>query len=443
VPERVDRRTIAAGAIGSVLEWYDFGVYGFLATVLASDYFPTGNAAISLIATFGVFAGGYLMRPIGAIILGHIGDRVSRKAALIVSVLTMTMATGAIALLPTYTTIGIAAPVLLTAFRLVQGLAVGGEYTGAVVLLVETAPPGRRAFIGSLALTSGTVGVLLASGAAALLANLVTAQAFADGGWRLLYAPAPVLGLVGFLLRRGLATEAVAATAKERSIPVVAAFRNHGTALLRVAGLAGMLAVANYMVFIYGTTYLATVAGVARAGALSLTTAGNAFLVAVYLAFGLLADRIGARRMMLAGTVALLVLSYPLFTLLRSGSPVPIMGGLIGFALCLGGIGAGLAVAMCALFPAAVRYTGVSLGYGLAFGILGGTTPLVATTLIDVTGYDLAPAFYVMLAALMGLAALLLTPKSKIDALTEHRSSSARESPASPPAPARRRSRSR
>lgn len=413
MPERADRRTIAAGAIGSVLEWYDFGIYGFLATVLARDYFPTGNPTISLIAAFGVFAGGYLMRPIGAVILGHIGDRVSRKTALIVSVLTMTAATGAIALLPTYGTVGIAAPVLLTAFRLVQGLAVGGEYTGAVVLLVETAPPGRRAFIGSMALTSGTVGVLLASGAAALLANLVTPQAFADGGWRLLYAPAPLLGIVGFLLRRGLATGAVDGAVKERRIPVVSAFRDHGLALLRVAGLAGMLAVANYMVFIYGATYLTTVAGIAQAEALSLTSAGNAVLVAVYVVFGLLADRIGARRMMLIGAGALIVLSYPLFTLLHRGSPVPTMGGLVGFALCLGGVGAGLAVTMCALFPPAVRYTGVSLGYGLSFGILGGTTPLVATTLIDVTGYDLAPAFYVMLAALMGLVALLFTPESK------------------------------
>ena len=413
--ERPEKRTIAAGAVGNVLEWYDFGVYAFLATILAKDYFPTGDPRTALIATFGVFAGGYLMRPIGAVLLGHIGDRFSRRAALMVSVLGMTIATGAIAILPTYETIGIAAPILLTALRLLQGLSVGGETTGAVVLLVETAPRKRRALIGVIAMVSGILGMLLASAASALLANLISPEGFADGAWRWLYAPAPLLGVIGFLLRRRLANDPTASAERERRLPVIALLRHHGPALIRVAGLAGMLAIANYMVFIYGATYLTTIGDLPRAQALTLTTIGNVCLILFQLGWATLVDRIGPRPVMTIGAVGLLFVSFPLFSLFRTGDPAVVMAALVGFAVFVAAVGSGLAVVMCGLFPRGVRYTGVSLGYGLSFGILGGTTPLIATSLIDVTGNDLSPILYLMVAPIIGMAALLLTPTRTIN----------------------------
>lgn len=410
---QVNKRTIAAGAIGSTLEWYDFGVYAFLAVVLAKHFFPTGDPTVSLIAAFGVFAGGYLMRPVGAVVLGHIGDRVGRRTALIIAVAVMGVATAAIAVVPTYETIGVAAPILLTTLRLLQGVAVGGEYTGAVVFLVEAAPARRRALIGAAALGSGVIGVLLASGAAALLTNLVTADAFTDWGWRLLYAPAPLLGLVGVLLRRRAAVAGIDRAVEARELPIVVAVRDHWPSLLRIMGLTATNAVGNYTVFIYGATYLQTVAGLPRAVALDINTATTAVLFVFLLFFAWLADRIGRRPVMVFGAGGLLLFTYPLFMVFAMGDPALAIAAQIGFAVFIGAMGGGVAAAMCELFPRAVRYTGVSVAYGLTFGLVGGTAPLIATTLIDVTGDRLSPAFYMMLAAGIGLVTLWYTPETR------------------------------
>ncbi|MCP4384061.1 MAG: MHS family MFS transporter, partial [Hyphomicrobiales bacterium] len=395
----------------SVLEWYDFGVYAFLAPVLAAHFFPTGNNATSLIATFGVFAGGYLMRPIGAVILGHIGDRISRKAALVVSVTLMAASTTAIAVLPTYATIGIAAPIMLTLLRLLQGLSVGGEYTGAVVYVGEAAPKDHRALFCSIALASGVVGVLAASGAASVVADALTSQAFADWGWRLLYAPAPLIGLIGFLVRRGIAEDRM--KAGRAQLPIIATVRNHGGSLLRVAGLTTASSVGNYMVFVYGPTYLTESVGLPRTEALTIATGGNAVLIAAIVGFAWLADRFGRRPVLLFGSIGLLVLSYPLFTLLHSGEPALVIVGQAAFAILIGAIGGAVSAVMVELFPRDVRYTGTSFAYGLTLGVLGGTTPLVATALIDVTGSAISPAFYLMFAAAVTVIAALLTPETR------------------------------
>ena len=417
MPSQINRRTIAAGTIGTILEWYDFGVYAFLATVLARHYFPAGDSAVSLIATFGVFASGYLMRPVGAVVLGHIGDRFGRRPALIVAVSVMAAASTAIAVVPTYETIGLAAPILLTALRLLQGVAVGGEYTGALVFLVEAAPTRRRALVAGAALAAGVVGVLLASGAAALVSNLLTEDAFTDWGWRLLYAPAPLLGIVGVFLRRRLAVSGGDDEATARSLPIVVAVRDHWPSLFKVMGLTATNAVGNYTVFIYGATYLQTVAGLPETTALDINTATTAVLLALILVFAWLADRIGRRPVMIFGAGGMVLCSYPLFILFGSGDPGLALLAQLGFAVLIGAMGGGAAATLCELFPRAVRYTGVSVGYGITFGLLGGTAPLVATSLIDVTGNRLSPAFAMMLAAGIGLVALRYTPETRGRAL--------------------------
>ncbi|WP_421723091.1 MFS transporter [Bauldia sp.] len=409
--EQQDRRAIAAGGIGSVLEWYDFAVYAFLAPVLAAHFFPTGDQATSLIAAFGVFAGGYLMRPIGAVILGHIGDRISRRAALMVAVNLMAVSTGAIALLPTYATIGIAAPIALTILRLLQGLSVGGEYTGAVVLLGEAAPARHRALFCSVALASGFVGILIASGATTLVVDALSDQAFSDWGWRLLYAPAPLLGVVGYVLRRRLAE--VDMHTRSALLPIVATVREHDRALLRIAGIASASAIGNYMVFIYGPTFLTNTVGLPRSTALAATTAGNAALIVTVIGSAWVADRIGRRPMILSGAIGLLVLSYPLFMLLASGMAGLAVVGLLAFAVLIGTISGCFAAVMLELFPHAVRYTGTSVAYGLTFGIVGGTTPLVAISLIDATGNSMSPVFYLMAAAAICVVTVLLTPETR------------------------------
>lgn len=413
MPAKVNRRTIAAGTVGTILEWYDFGVYAFLATVLAKHFFPAGDQAVSLIAAFSVFASGYLMRPVGAVILGHIGDRVGRRQALILAVAVMGAATAAIAFVPTYETIGLAAPILLTMLRLLQGVAVGGEYTGSVVFLAEAAPIQRQALVSTAALASGVVGVLCASGAAALLTNVLSPDAFNDWGWRLLYAPAPLLGVVGVLLRRRIGLTDINRSAEKGDLPILAVVRDHWPALSKVMGLTAINAVGNYTIFVYGATYLQTVAGLSASVALDINTATTAVLFVLLLAFAWLADRIGRRPVMIVGALGSVVCTYPLFILFGAGDPILALAAQIGFAVCIGAVGGGAAATMCALFPRDVRYTGVSFGYGLTFGVLGGTAPLVATSLIDITGNDLSPAFYLVVAASITLVAVWRIPETK------------------------------
>ena len=407
------RRILVSGAIGSTLEWYDFGVYAFLATVLAQYYFPTDNPAISLIATFGVFAGGYLMRPIGGILLGHIGDRVSRKSALIISVTAMSVATSAIAVLPDYTQIGFAAPLLLTVLRLFQGLAVGGEYTGAVVFLVEAAPSNRRAFFASIALAAGTVGVLLASGAVAFASFLMDPAMFESWGWRLLYAPAPILGIAGLLLRMKLQIPEQETPVQTRETPVVEVLRNHWRSLSRLIALAGAGGIANYTVFVYGATYMETVANLPRSVALNINTAALATLIVFVVTAAWISDRVGRRPVMLISLFCVAASAVPLFLALRSGDVALSLGSLVVFAVFLGGCAGALSGIMCELFPRAVRYTGTSLGYSLAVGIGGGTAPLIAEALFAATGNSLSPGYYVLFAALIGAAVMLITPETR------------------------------
>ncbi|MGF1470690.1 MAG: MFS transporter [Rubrobacteraceae bacterium] len=402
-------RIVGAGVSGSFLEWYEFGVYAYVATTLAASFFPQSDPAAGLLATFGIFATGYLMRPVGAIVLGHVGDHYSRKAGLIVSVSLMTVATGAMAFLPTYQSIGILAPVLLTVLRLVQGFAVGGEYTGSIVLLAESAPPNRRALLACLALVSGTLGVMAASGAAALFTVLLTSEQFSAWGWRLLYAPTPLLGIVGLFLRRRLTASL---DLRPSRLPIVAVMRQHRTALLKVIGLVAALAVGNYTTLVYGATYLTTTVGVKASEALTATTVGNFALVVSALTSAVLTDRFGRRPVMLGAASALLALAYPLYALLHSSTWSPVLT-MTCFGLLVGLVGGALAVWMTEIFPRAVRYTGVSLGYGLAIGILGGTTPLIATTGLDITRDPLFPALYIMLAAAVTLVTAYFTPETK------------------------------
>src|SRR5262245_53259578 len=194
-------RTVLAGMIGNAVEWYDYGLYGYLAPVLATLFFPSKDPLTSLMATFGVFAAGFVMRPLGAIAFGHLGDRFGRKKALVVSVALMAVPTGLIALLPTYAELGATAPALLVLLRLLQGFSVGGEFTGSIIFLVEHAPPSRRGFIGSWAGFSTNAGCMLGGAAGALLVTFLGRQAVVEWAWRLPFLLAAVLGIVGLFLR--------------------------------------------------------------------------------------------------------------------------------------------------------------------------------------------------------------------------------------------------
>jgi MFS transporter, MHS family, proline/betaine transporter len=403
-----ERRTVLAGLAGNVLEWYDFGVYGYFAAAIGRQFFPVQDAAVSLIASFGVFAIGFLARPLGGLIFGHIGDQLGRRAAVIASVVLMVIPTCIMALLPDYARIGLAAPVLLILLRLAQGLAVGGEYTTSMVLLVEEALPSRRGRVGSFAPFGATGGLLLGSAVGATITGLVPPAAVADWGWRLAFLTGLVIGLVVLIIRRQLPRETGLVVIRPAQSPLADAFRTQKRSILKIIGLNLANGIGFYLCFVYVTTWLQQVAGVSQATALLLNSAALAALMAITPMLGALSDRIGRKPLLLAGAAGLVVFIVPLFWLMSQHALVAIFAGQLGCALllaCFGGAGPAF---MVEAFPKHVRCSGLSIGYNLALSIFGGTVPMVAVFLMAATGSALSPAVYLAAAAAISAGMVLL-----------------------------------
>jgi MFS transporter, MHS family, proline/betaine transporter len=408
-PGTAHRRLILAGIAGNVLEWYDFAVYGYFAPVLGRLFFPASDPTASLLAAFGVFGVGFLMRPLGSIVFGHVGDRLGRTTALRWSVAAMALPTCAIGLLPTYGAVGALAPVLLLLCRLVQGLAMGGEFTGSSVFLVETASPARRGLAGSWTGVGVVAGSLLGSAVGAAVTGALPADGVANWGWRVPFLLGLAVGAAGILLRRGLAAEAPARP--ERS-PLAAALRTRPLAMLRVVALSLPNLINFYLIFVYAVTWLKLDAHVPFATALDINTANMVVLLLILPLSAWLSDRVGRRPVMAAGAAGLAALSWPLMALMHSGQTATVFLGQFGFALLVGIYAGPSAAAMSELFPRGLRCTGVGVAYSLTASVLGGTTPLVATYLISRTHDDLTPALYAMIAPAVTLIAVLTLPES-------------------------------
>lgn len=292
---RADRKVIVAGAIGNVLEWYDFAIYGFFAVTIGRQFFPASSELDSLIAAFGVFAAGYLMRPIGGLLFGYVGDVYGRRTTLVLSTVAMAVPTFAIGLLPTAAQIGSVAAVLLVVLRLIQGLSIGGEYTGSVVYLVERARADRRGLFGTFSILGAGVGTLAGSATAALVSALLPSEALESWGWRLPFLAGVVIGLIGLYLRSRMPDLPPAQAEEPRLATLAHTFRTEWPKVPRIAGLNLMHAVGVMMVFIYMKTYLQVDAGVGRTEALTVTTIGLLALMAVTASFGALSDRLGRK----------------------------------------------------------------------------------------------------------------------------------------------------
>jgi MFS transporter, MHS family, proline/betaine transporter len=409
-------RTIAAGAIGNVLEWYDFGLFGFFAPVISRLFFPSHDELASLVGTYGVFATGFLMRPFGGLIFGYIGDRLGRKRALELSVLLMAVPTTLMALLPTYAQAGVGASLLLTLFRLLQGLSVGGEYIGSMSFLSEHAPPGRRAFLGSFSSSSVILGSLSGSGVAALLTGLLSEADFLAWGWRLPFLGGILIGLVGFWLRMGVDESPSFLEARDKGgladNPIKAAIGHNLGSIAVTLGLTGISAVGFYLPFVWLPTWLARInqPPLDQSKALTASTIALVALLILTPLTALVADRVGKKPMFLASAIGYAVLTYPLFLLLQTGTfCAAVVAGLV-FAACNSLYSGCMAATMVELFPTRTRYSGVAIGYNAGQAILGGTAPLIATGLIELSGNNLLPAVYLMICSVMaGIASLFIT----------------------------------
>ena len=395
------RRAVRAAVIGNVLEWYDFAVYGYVATLISKTFFPSGDEVGALLATFGTFGLGFVARPLGGIVLGRLGDTRGRKAALLFTIFAMAIGTVGVGLIPTYASIGLAAPLLLVACRLLQGFAAGGEWGGATAFIVEWAPPGRRGFYASFQQASVAAGLVLGSGVAAGLSTWLSPQQMESFGWRILFLLGAALVPVGFYMRRNIdETPAFRAARAEPTGPATAPWR----LAARAFGFTILWTVSYYVILYYMPTFTQTYAGLSRSAALWSNTLGLVVLVVAVPVMGLWSDRIGRKPLLLGCCAAFAILTYPLFALMLSGASLPgIMAIQVLFGLMIAMFSGPGPAAIAEIFPTASRSTWMSTGYSLATCIFGGFAPFIATWLIGTTGSPLSPTFYLIVAAIVSL----------------------------------------
>lgn len=409
------RRALVAGSVGNFIEWYEFGVYGYLATIIAGNFFTLeGQTGLTgLLLTYASFALAFFCRPIGAIIFGRIGDRIGRKPTLIAVVLLMTLATAIIGLLPTYAQIGVAAPLLLTFMRMLQGLFAGGEFGGAVSLMTECAPKGKRGFYGAWQSFTVALGLLAGVGLVALLVHYLSEEAMKDWGWRIPFLLALPMGLVALYLRLTLdETPSFVAhqtkTADQDQPKVASLLDSIKVIALGIGRMMGWSA-GGYTFLVVMPSYLQTSLNATFLQALVATVLANTGFALAILPAGWLSDQLGRKKIMIAAVLAIITLSFPLLHLLQNPEASLIMKGVAVFiAGATIGMIAGPGPAMLAeMFPTRVRYTGLGLSYALSNAIFSGCAGLIITGLIKKTGNLDIPAYYVVITCVVSLFALM------------------------------------
>jgi MHS family proline/betaine transporter-like MFS transporter len=402
------RKVIVAAGIGNFVEWFDFAVYGFLATTIAQQFFPSGDASAALLKTFAVFAVAFAFRPLGGIFFGMLGDRIGRKRTLAMTILLMAGATTLIGLLPTYAAIGVMAPVLLSLIRCAQGFSAGGEYAGACAYLMEHAPNDKRAWYGSFIPVSTFAAFASAAVVAYALEASLSPEAMNSWGWRLPFLIAAPLGLVVIFLRgKRDETPAFQAVAQEHAVahsPLKETLRNHSGGICCLGAFISLTALSFYMFTTYFATYLQVAGGLSRATALLVSLIALMFAAAICPLAGLYSGPVGGRNTGKTPGALVIVGVYPSFLMGSAGAfSASILGVMllaIGAVLC----NVVTAALLSETFPTRTRYTASAITYNMAYTLFGGTAPLMATWLISTTGSNLSPAFYLIVVALLALA---------------------------------------
>ena len=410
------RHRVMAGFIGNVVEWYDFALYGYLAGIIAPVFFPPGNPTAGLIATYGIFAAGFIMRPLGAAAFGWFGDRYGRARTMQISVVMMAMPTLLLGLLPSYQTVGLLAPALLVLVRLVQGLSVGGEFSSSVTYLVETAPEGKRGLTGSWANIGSMTGSLLGVGAAALVTSIFSQQALGDWAWRLPFLGGALLGTAAIWLRRNLHESDHFRdhhAARAETSPLLQAFTTNRRETLLALAFAASYGTSYYIAFVYLPEWLSAQGLMDRANALTVNTLMTLLIIPAMPLLAIVGDRLLARRTWIAiAMLALALAAWPLhaWMLAAGGSWLSVISAHpMTFLLLAVPLGSGPAL-FAELFPESDRLSGYSVAFNIGLGVFGGLTPMIATSLIAATGLATAPAFYMALAAAIAVVALFLMP---------------------------------
>ncbi len=388
--------------IGNLLEFYDLGLFGFLSIIIAPLYFPCNDKISSLLASAGVFAIGFFMRPIGAMVFGYVGDTFGRKICLSNTILLMALPTAMISVLPTYGQIGLLAPISLTLCRFFQGFCVGGEYNSSAIYLLENVNHNKRGFFSSLVIAFSILGFFIAS----IAASIVTAfPEYSSWSWRLAFLFGSTIGVVGFYLRKNYVKEGLVQFSQTRENTYKGVSENWKNIIVTISigCLAGTLSLSLVG---YITSYLTFVIGLPLQQAALINNVGLGIYIFLLPVFGFLSDLWGHRRIMLCGALLAILLSYPFFYLLSSGY---LFSGQAGLAILAAMFLAPMHAYMLSLFPESFRCRGISSSFSIGVGIFGGSAPFISTLLVQSMGVQEAPAFYYILSGIFGLVALALS----------------------------------
>lgn len=422
------KKIIVAGAIGNTLEWYDFTIYAFFVPIIAKQFFPNQDSFISILATFGVFAIGFLVRPLGAILFGYIGDHAGRKKALVLSMFVMSFPTFLIGLLPDYFSIGVWAPILLVSLRIIQGLAVSGELTTATVFLIEHAEQRHRGLAGSLAMAGALFGMVLSAIFATVMTETVAPNDLAIWGWRIPFLIGGLIGVFGLILRLRTIEppeyEKMHAQKKKTAQEAVSVKQHISSLSLQTLTtgifLTSIMAVANYFLIAFFNTFLVANQGLPLPSVMLINTIAITIQVIMTILMGHLSDYIGRKTVLSIGIVCLITLIYPIFWLLTQHDIYLAFIGEGLFALAAGTLTGVVPTLLTELFDTHHRNMGISITYNSSLALFGGTAPLVAITLVNYTQNACSPAWYIIGCGCMALFALQMNckPRAAIRAAT-------------------------
>jgi MFS transporter, MHS family, proline/betaine transporter len=417
-PVQSSGRTALAGLIGNVLEWFDFAVYGYFASDIGRQFFPQSSTSAQTLLAFAVFAIGFGARPIGSLVLGRVGDRLGRRTLMVLSIGLMGGSTLLLGLLPTYDTIGVAAPLLLVTLRLIQGFSLGGEFTGSMVYTTELSPASSRGLVSSSAAAGVTLGFIFGSASAWLVQSLLGPEQVAAWGWRIPFIGSAVFFFIGWLLRRGLHETREGLQAAAKRPPLVPSLIADWLPMVQTFGIAAMTNAAYYLAFTYAVERRSS--GSSTGSIFLLANTASLFVVLFSKPLGgWLSDRTGRRKLMLILTTVTMILVYPALWLMVNGTPVQFVLGQVVLAVPLG-MALGLQGAMVVeIFPLRTRVTSMSFAYSVTLALTGGTAPLVSTWLVERFAQPLAPAWYIMAYGAIGLALLAGMKETNARALGE------------------------
>ncbi|ROZ46571.1 MFS transporter [Rhodococcus sp. WS3] len=416
------KRAVKATMLGNAMEWFDFGVYAYLATTIGKVFFPEASGSAQLLSTFAIFAAAFIVRPLGGLFFGPLGDRIGRKKVLAATIILMAGSTFAIGLVPSYESIGMAAPILLVLLRLLQGFSTGGEYGGASTFVAEYAPDKRRGFFSSFLEFGTLAGYVAAASLVTIIQTVVSPEELLQWGWRIPFLLAGPLGLIGLYLRlrleetpafqqmeqaeeRSLADESTGKKLRETLV-------ENWRPLVLCIVLVATYNIAHYGLLSYMPTYLTNTLGYDESHGLVLMIVVMLVMMVGISYVGKLSDRVGRKPLLLSGFIGFFVLSLPAYLLIGVGNYVTVFLGLAilgGLLLLFVGV---FPSVLPALFPTGIRYGGLAIGYNLAVSIFGGTTPLVLTALESSTGSNLVAPMYMMIAAVIGGIAVLMIPET-------------------------------